>query len=91
MMRCCFSQNFTRSFKKTCTPTASDVCRGCNAAPETISHIILECPIAATQREKLKNEIGAHGFDLPRILGSADTMRATMKFISSSKLDKIFV
>ena len=74
MMRCCFSQNFTRSFKKTCNPCASDVCRGCKAAPETISHIILECPIAAVQRENLRNEIGA-----------------TLNFISSSKLDKIFV
>ena len=91
MMRCCFSQNFTRSFKKTCNPCASDVCRGCKAAPETISHIILECPIAAVQRENLRNEIGVDDFDLPRILGSADSMRATLNFISSSKLDKIFV
>ena len=39
-------------------------------------HIILECSIPATQREKLKNDIGAHNCDLPQILRSTDTMRA---------------
>ena len=91
MMRCCFAQNFTRTFKRTCNLRTDALCRGCRAAPETIDHIILECPVAHDQRENLKNEVEFNEFNLQNILGTAESMRATLKFISGSKLDTIFV
>ena len=83
-----FGQNFTLSFKQKCFPQTTNLCRGCQASPETISHIILECPVAARQREKLQKEIG--DLTLRSVLGTAKSMRATESFISSSKLHEIF-
>ena len=88
LLKSCFKQNFTLSFKQKCFPQTTNLCRGCQASPETISHIILECPVAARQREKLQKEIG--DLTLRSVLGTAKSMRATESFISSSKLHEIF-
>ena len=90
LIRCCFTQNFTLNFKKKHSQTTNDSCRGCGCAPETIHHIFLECPIASTEREKLKKDINMSTLDLKTILGTPEAMRATESFISSAKLAKIF-
>ena len=87
-MRCCFSQNFTLAFKKKCNPQKCDSCRGCQAVPETVSHILLECPVATKERENLRLEI--NDLNLRNLLGNPETMQATESFIASSKLHKIF-
>ena len=87
-MRCCFSQNFTLAFKQKCNPQKSDTCRGCNAASETVSHILLECPVATNERKNLSLKVSE--LSLRNLLGNPEAMQATESFIASSKLHKIF-
>ena len=90
LIRCCFTQNFTLNFKTKHNKNAANTCRGCGTATETIEHILLECPIASSAREKLKKDVNMSTLDLKTILGTPEAMRATESFISSAKLAKIF-
>ena len=85
LIKSCFEQNYTRSFKHKCNPNTSSLCRFCKSAPETIRHLFLECECFNKQRETLRSTIGETELSLPLILGAQETMRSTEIFISSSK------
>ena len=85
LIKSCFEQNFTLSFKKKYKPESNDTCRLCMSSTETIEHLFLECPEVDDQRMKLKEAMDCDALDLQSILGKEATMRFTEIFISESK------
>ena len=85
LIKSCFEQNFTLSFKNKCNPATIKTCRLCKSNPETIEHLFLKCPVVEKQRENLRKAMDGEEFDLRSILGKEATMRFTEIFISESK------
>ena len=69
-------------FKRSDTPN----CLQCDRnTPETVHHFLFDCPRYARERHKLRNKLGRQVLSTAYLLGSADAIGETLKFVKASE------
>ena len=69
-------------FKRSDTPN----CQQCDGnVPETVHHLLFDCPRYARERHKLRNKLGRQALSTAYLLGSAEAIGETLSFVKASK------